>query len=307
MALNFQNNERAPRAGVLVVILLVASLLMVVVYGREGDSGPLHTLQGKAQSVATPFASVGNQVGASAQSLSVAAGDAVADSSTLSGLQEQNAELRNLVAQLEEYRQEAQRLETLLAIRDTYSIEGAAARVVGRSGEAYSQTITLDAGTEDGVDVGQTVMGSNGVVGQVVTVAQASCTVRLLTDPQSGAAVYVQSSRAEGVVRGSLDGLLYLEGIDADAEVSVGDVIVTSGLGGSYVSGLLVGTVVRINDAQGSAARTILVSPNESSDPLSEVIVIKSATDPSAKAAAAAVEAANQAAASGSAGEEGTL
>ncbi len=290
MPFNYQETERAPHAGVLLVILLIASLLLTVVYDREGQSGPLHSLQGVAQSIATPFASAGNSVSQSAQNLSVAASDQLADADTLSALEEQNRELRNLVSQLEEYRQEAQRLEGLVSIRDIYTIEGATARVVGRSGEAYSQTITLDAGTNDGVDVGQTVMGSNGVVGQVISVAPASCTVRLLTDPQSGCAVLLQSSRAEGVIRGSLDGLLYLENVDVNVDVQVGDVVVTSGLGGSYVSGLLVGTVVRIDNSQGSSARRIVVSPNEGTSNLTEVIIVKSAIDPAVTAAKEAEE-----------------
>ena len=59
-----------------------------------------------------------------------------------------------------------------------------------------------------------------------------------------GAAARVESSRAEGVVRGSLEGLLYLENLDADAVVNPGDVVVTSGLGGSYAPGLIIGTGV---------------------------------------------------------------
>ncbi len=211
----------------------------------------------------------------------MAAKDATADPATLSGLEQQNEELKNMVSQLEEYKQQAQRLEGLLKLRDTYSIEGTTARVVGKSGEAYSQTLTLDAGSEDGVDVGQTVMGSTGVVGQIVSVAASTSTVRLLTDPASGCAVLIQSNRAEGIVRGSLEGLLYLKNISTSVEVNVGDTIVTSGAGGSYTSGLLVGSVVSIDVTQGGAEREIVVSPNATgANNVSEVIVIKSAVEP---------------------------
>lgn len=78
--------------------------------------------------------------------------------------------------------------------------------------------------------------------------------VRLLTDPDSGAAARVESSRAEGVVRGSLEGLLYLENLDADAVVNPGDVnLVTSGLGGSYAPGLIISTVVKVDTRQGES------------------------------------------------------
>ena len=73
---------------------------------------------------------------------------------------------------------------------------------------------------------------------------------------------------------GSLEGLLYLEDISTDANVQVGDVVVTSGLGGSYTRGLIVGQVVRIDQRQGESTRRIVVSPNENAGPLQEVTVV---------------------------------
>ena len=84
----------------------------------------------------------------------------------------------------------------------------------------------------------------------------------------------VQSSRAEGIVRGSLEGLLYLEDLDADAVVNPGDVVVTSGLGGSYTRGLIIGRVVKVDASQGDATRRVVVSPNDTTGTLEEVLVV---------------------------------
>ena len=65
-----------------------------------------------------------------------------------------------------------------------------------------------------------------------------------------------------------------MEDVSADANVQVGDVVVTSGLGGSYTRGLIVGSVVRIDQRQGESTRRIVVSPNEEAGPLQEVIVV---------------------------------
>ena len=119
-------------------------------------------------------------------------------------------------------------------------------------------------------------MGTSGVVGQIVSTSSHTATVRLLTDPQSGAAAMVQSSRAEGILRGSLVGLLYLEDLDADAEVNVGDVVVTSGLGGSYARGLIIGTVVKVDAQQGDTSRRTVVSPNDAISTLEDVLVVSS-------------------------------
>ena len=86
----------------------------------------------------------------------------------------------------------------------------------------------------------------------------------------------VQSSRAQGIVRGSLEGLLFLENLEEDAQVAVGDVVITSGLGGSYTSGLIIGTVVRVDEGEGGSSATVVVSPNDDPSALEEVVVVRS-------------------------------
>lgn len=273
MALNFQQKSSVFLRRVLLVALLVASAALVAVYSREADDGPLHAAQSAVSGVFAPVESVGGAVSAAAEGAAEGFGDLTADEGTLSGLRESNAELRELLSQADEYKQEAQRLQQLLNLKDAYDVEGVGARVIGKSTGAWSQSVTIDKGTADGVETGLTVMGTSGVVGQVVKAAEHASTVRLLTDPDSGAAALVQSSRVEGIVRGSLEGLLYLESVDADAAVNVGDVIVTSGLGGSYTKGLIIGTVVKV-DSQGDSSRRVVVSPNDEASALEEVLVV---------------------------------
>ena len=261
---------------VLLIGLIVASVVMMTVYGREGETGPLHTLQSAVSGAVSPLRIVGGSIESATSTVGDTVDNITADQSTLSGLREYNEQLVRQYSQMEEYKQEAQRLQKLLDLKDTYQIEGTGARVIGRSSEAWSQTVIINKGSDDGVSTGQTVMGTSGVVGQIVSTSSHTATVRLLTDPQSGAAAMVQSSRAEGILRGSLVGLLYLEDLDADAEVNVGDVIVTSGLGGSYARGLIIGTVVKVDAQQGDTSRRAVVSPNDAISTLEDVLVVSS-------------------------------
>ena len=261
---------------VILICLLVVSLLCTIIYAREGESGVLHSIQNTCKVIASPFSRVGNSIDSGVHNVATLIGDTSADAETVSELKAQNAELREQAALLKEYAAEIERLSALLKFSDVNNIEGVTASVIGRSSEAWSQTITLNVGSDKGVRVGQTVMGPSGVVGEVIAVTPAVSTVRLLTDPQSGVAVLLQSNRQEGVVHGNLDGVLYLESVDANVNVQVGETLVTSGLGGSYVRGLIVGTVVRVDTSQGVASRRIIVSPNEDFGPLQEVMVIQS-------------------------------
>lgn len=268
----------SPGGQVLLAIFLVVSLACVVVYAREGEEGPLHTSQSFLSSASSPFKAAGASVSGVVDNVGDAVENVTASDETLQGLREQNKQLRSIIAQLEEYRQEAERLDGLLKMKDSYDLDAVGARVIGRTGNSWNQIITIDKGTSDGVEAGLSVMGSHGLVGQVISATATTADVRLLVDQQSGVAAMVQSSREEGIVRGSLEGLLYLENIDSDARVEVDDVIITSGLGGSHAKGLIIGTVSKIEQKQGDVTRTIIIAPNGDTGPMEEVLVVLQAS-----------------------------
>ena len=274
MALSFQQSNSGTVRRVVFAVCLAIAVALVVVYANEDEDDALHDAQNLTSELFSPLSYVGSGIGTGLLDAAEAIQDLFADSESITALQEANAELVDLLAQADEYRQEAQRLQALLDLRDAYDIEGVAANVIARSTSSWDQTITIDKGSADGVDTGLTVMGSSGVVGQIVAVTEHTATVRLITDPQSGAAAMIQSSRAEGILVGSLEGLLYLEDLDADADVEVGDIVITSGLGGSYVKGLVIGTVVKIESQQGDTSIVAVVSPNEDASTLEEVLVV---------------------------------
>ena len=178
MALNFQNKKPASVQRVLLVVFLVLSIACLTVYSREGASGPLHAVQNAVAGAVAPLKVVGAAAGSAVESARDAVDDATASEDTLTALRDRNAELTELVTQAEEYRQEAERLESLLGLADTYQIDGIGARVIGRSTDAWNQTVTIDAGSDAGVEAGLTVMGPSGVIGQVVSTSAGSSTVR---------------------------------------------------------------------------------------------------------------------------------
>lgn len=278
MALNL-NDKRIPFGGqfnstMLLVLLLVISLVLVVVYAREGEEGPLHTIQDSTSALSSPLSSIGAASSSLAASATASLEDLTADGQTMNQLQESNATLSQMVVELEEYRQEANRLESLIGLHDAYGFTSVAARVTGYSSDSYNRIITIDVGSASGVTEGLPVMGTTGVVGQVISVSTYSSQVRLLNDVQSGVAVMLQSSRSEGILSGSVEGVLYLEGVDEGVEVTEGEAVITSGLGGGYFRGLVIGTVSKVEQRQGDATRTIVITPNASFDNISEVLVV---------------------------------
>lgn len=258
----------------LLVVLLIVSAVLSSVYSNEESSGPVHSVQAGVGMVAAPLQFVGVGVAYAEDAAGDAIQNATASDSSYTQLRDENAQLKAQLAELQEYRGEAQRLQGLLDLSDKYDFSGVTGRVIGKGTDAWNRVVTLNVGSASGVGCGLPVVGGSGLVGQVIEVSPLTCRVRLISDPQSGVSVVLQSNRAEGVVRGSIAGLLYLEDLDTSTEVNVGDVVITSGLGGSYFRGVALGTVVNVINAAGTSDRTIVVEPFSSADPLEELTVV---------------------------------
>ena len=261
------------------VVLTVVSLALFVVGAREGDSGLLHGVRGVFQTVATPVRYVGSLVASPVSGLGNVFGNLTADTETLSELTAENEQLKSQVAKLSEYEEEAKTLTELLQLKNQYNLTSTAARVVSKSTDSWTSTITIDKGSASGLAVGMPVTTSTGVVGQVSECGLTTATVRLINDENSGVSAMVQSSRAQGQIQGSADGSLRMTLVRSDQTVAAGDIIITSGLGGVYPKGLPIGTVTNVTKSSGSMYYDITVEPLASVDALEEVLVITSLTD----------------------------
>ena len=97
----------------LLIGLIAASIIMITAYGREGSAGPLHTLQSAVSGAVSPLRIVGGSVEAATSTVGDTMENITADQNTLTGLREYNSQLEQQYAQMEEYKQEAQRLQKL--------------------------------------------------------------------------------------------------------------------------------------------------------------------------------------------------
>ena len=172
----------------------------------------------------------------------------------------------------------AQRVSSLLELKNAYSLTSTGARIISNSSDSWTATVVLDKGTSSGIAVGMPVTDSVGVIGQIIACGPTTATVRLIVDESSGVSAMVQSSRAQGVLKGSATGSLRLTLIRTDQTVAVGDTVVTSGLGGVFPKGLPLGKVVSVEKPTGAPYSDIVVEPLSSAESLEEVLVITSVT-----------------------------
>lgn len=258
----------------LLIILVVFSLIMLTVYFREGDDGVLHGARRVTLEVTAPLARAGTAITAPVRSTSAFFEGMGASRDRVRALEQQNEELRARLAELEEARQENERLKALVDFAEERKFAKLGAEVIRRPVSIWEGIIVIDRGSSDGVEPGMPVIAAQGLVGQIADVSANSSSVRLVTDQLSGVAAIVQSSRTPGVVRGSVDGSLSLDFIDRTYLPVEGDVVITSGIGGVYPSGIVVGDVVAVDDRHGELYPRIRVASRVPIGSIEEVFVL---------------------------------
>jgi len=154
------------------------------------------------------------------------------------------------------------------------------ARVIGRGSSAsFSQTITIDAGSVDGISVNQTVISQNGLIGVVKVVAPNSAIILLISDPSFKVGVRIARSQSIGVLLGEGNSQYQLELLDPTGTIENGDVLVTNGSQGNrpFVPGVPVGQVTSVDQKNSSLTQTAIVKSYANLNDLGVVSVIISA------------------------------
>ncbi len=169
-----------------------------------------------------------------------------------------------------------QRLRRLLEFKEQSTLNMTAAEVVSLDPSGWFMTIIVDKGTDHGVTQGMAAVTSEGIVGRTVEVGPSHSKVLLLTDRTSSIDALIQRSRARGILKGSPSGKCLLEFVIRNADVKVGDLVITSGLAAAFPKGFLLGDVTKVElAAEGQGMfQTIEVAPSVDLDRLEEVLLV---------------------------------
>lgn len=159
-------------------------------------------------------------------------------------LEAENAQLRAEILLLREQAAQLNILTELLQYRrQTPNRQYLTANVIGRDPSPLLQYLILDRGSDDGIRRDMPVVTASGLVGRVVQVTNSASRVLPVTDPTSAVNARLQDTRDEGTVIGQPGGGLTLNYISQQAKMTPGQVVITSGLGGTYPSGIIIGSV----------------------------------------------------------------
>jgi len=190
-------------------------------------------------------------------------------------LQAEVDQLHQQVVQLPEIQRENAALREQLDLRRSQpSFQWTTGRIIGRDPNPLIRAVIIDLGSRDGVADGMTVMTSQGLVGRILRASTNTSKVLLITDASSSVNGQVQSSRARGVLSGSPAGYLTMQYIGQAETVHSADKVVTSGLGGTFPAGLLVGNVIDVRQKDVDMFQEAHVEPAVGFDRLEIVLVI---------------------------------
>ncbi len=148
------------------------------------------------------------------------------------------------------------------------------AQVIAREPSNWTKVITINRGVKDGVTNGLSVVSYQGLIGRVISVYAQSSRVMLIADLRSSVDALVQRTRGSGVVVGEAKGRCRVKYFPIDQDVKIGDQMITSGLGGIYPKGLIIGQVSRVQKSQYGLFQLLEITPAVDLDRIEEVFVI---------------------------------
>lgn len=198
-----------------------------------------------------------------------------------SDLEKQNADLQAKVdqlnaqlAQLHEAKQQNEALRTQLNFAQTNNYKLVEGNIISQDPTNFQQFFTIDRGSGSGIDKGMVVVSQGLLVGRIVDTTATTAKVQLITDYNSAIPALDQQTRATGLTRGQRGFGLVLENVPQSDEIKTGDSLITSGFGGDYPRGLVIGSVNEVKRRDTDVYQSASVKPAVDFRKLEAVFVI---------------------------------
>lgn len=267
---------------IIIVIIAVAVVLILFLASATGTNrDSISGLEGVVRDASAPLKGgvtslVGNTSAISDNFVDV---DQLLEENT--ALKERVASLEAEVAALQDAKRENSYLKDLLNIADELADwQPVASTVVARSSKSWYNTITIKGGKDQGFSKNMPVITAEGLVGRINLVSATTAEVLLIIDQECAVSAVVQTSQTAGVVAGNgyNSDSLYMIHIPADAKISTGQTVISSGLGGIFPRGLRIGYINNVTSVQGGLMQQATVEPFVDFDRLSNVLVLTNVT-----------------------------
>ena len=279
--MNRKRKKIEPRYIFIIIVVIIIILIAVLSYALK-DNKKLTTFEGvikdgvvQVQKITyMPFKNFGSMI---------------TDYNSLKKVLEENKVLKSNVEKIEsleaensELKKEIEQMKNELNIEHVLSdYDYLNATVVSRNANTWYNNLTIDKGSNSGIEEGMVVINSTGVIGKTTNVSAFSCDVKLITTTDTDNKISIKIAAGKNNLTGLINkydydtGFLEIEGISNTEQVSVGDLVYTSGLGGVFPSGILIGKVENITTDVYDLSKIINVSPSAKFEDINYVTVLK--------------------------------
>lgn len=266
---------RSNRNRIILIVILILCITLVTLYMRESDKGPLHKVQNFFLDLVSPISSGFSKIFRPIK-------DGFVNLFHLPSLAKKNAELQKEVAKLKteavkskEMQNDIEELKKLLKwTEENPEYETVGADIIGQSPDNWQRLMIVNKGSSQGVKKYMAVVNDAGLVGRIISVGSRSAVVQLVTDSRSGVGGRGQRNRETGIAEGQNKATLKFVPMNDDAVFEVGDIIETSGLGGTCPAGVPIGRVSQVKKRTKGLARLVEVEPYVDFSRLDKVVII---------------------------------
>jgi rod shape-determining protein MreC len=252
------------RTRIVLAVLLLTAFTFITLDVRGGDGSVMDRFRESASSVLGPIeraaAAVVNPVSDFIDGLTSISSNA----DTIDKLEAENAELRRQLLTSDLNQSRVDELDKLLHVASLSNYKIVPAQVIAVAAESgYARSVTVDAGTRDGVRRDMTVLNGDGLVGRVISAGPTTATILLLTDPSFTVGARLAASGEVGAVTGNGSDPLSFEILNPQTDVQAGNVVVTLGSQGDkpFVPGVPIGEVTDVISTPGALTRQAEVEP----------------------------------------------
>lgn len=263
---------------IVVTILCVAAAVLVLgtAVGLTGGSG---LIANAVNTVFSPVQSIVSAVTSSVDGFTVFIWEMQSYKEENQQLVSEINKLKKENRSIEDYKKENDRLTALLGLKESMAqYETTAARIVAYEPDNWYETIVINKGKNDGIEIGNVVVAGDGVVGQIAEIGTNWARVSAIINIDNAVGVRIVRTGDIAITEGDValckDGLCKMTFMSKDSAVIVGDIVETSGLGGIYPSGMTVGKVREIFSDNSGTLQYAVIEPSVDFDNLREVLVI---------------------------------
>jgi rod shape-determining protein MreC len=270
--------RRNRRQRVLIITLIVICVLLVTVYSRESNNGLFHRLQRFSMDIISPLQKGMAKVFDPIRDGFGYMADMVTARSERDRMREENEELEEQVFEIGELERENEELRKMISVKEQNPhLDFLVVDVIGANPDLWEQTIQIGAGYSDGLQEYMAVLSEDGkLVGRIIECTAEAAIVQLVTDEKSAVGAKLQSNAEMGIAKGEGRGGVRLELLDQDAEVNMGDVVLTSGMGGTCPEGIPIGIITEISERRADLSIGILIEPAATLTRLEKVMIVRS-------------------------------